>query len=69
VDKDRCVNNVFLNFEKNFDSIFKAVTLHGKTDVRLKKINDKSRGFLKIKNSISIMVSFEGEREVTKKWS
>jgi hypothetical protein len=52
------MNSVFANFKKEFDQIFKALTLHGKTDVRLKKIADKSRGFVKTKNSISILVSF-----------
>jgi structural maintenance of chromosome 3 (chondroitin sulfate proteoglycan 6) len=54
-------------FEKEFDRIFKRVTGRGTTDVRLKKIADKSRGFLKYKHSISIMVSFDGQ-DATRKW-
>jgi chromosome segregation ATPase len=34
----------------------------GTTDVRLKKLTDKSRGVVKFKNIISLMVSFEGDR-------
>ena len=39
VEKDRSVASVFQNFEKYFAEIFQAITLQGKTDVRLKKIN------------------------------
>jgi hypothetical protein len=44
------------------------VTLSGKTDVRLKKSNERNRGFLKVRNSLSVLVSFD-ERETTHKWS
>lgn len=39
VEKDRSVASVFQNFEKYFAEIFQSITLQGKTDVRLKKIN------------------------------
>ena len=51
---------MFTIFEKEFDRIFKFITNNGTTDVRLKRIADKTRGFVKYKHSISIDVSFSG---------
>jgi chromosome segregation ATPase len=59
---------MFTIFEKEFDRIFKFITNNGTTDVRLKRIADKTRGFVKYKHSISIDVSFSG-RDETKKWT
>ena len=38
-EKDHSINEIFITFQKNFEHIFSAITLHGKTDVRLKKVN------------------------------
>lgn len=38
-EKEKSLSSIFSNFEKHFDAIFKAITIYGKTDVRLKKIN------------------------------
>jgi chromosome segregation ATPase len=59
-EKEACFNEMFTIFEKEFDRIFKFITNNGTTDVRLKRIADKARGFVKYKHSISIDVSFSG---------
>ena len=37
--------------------------------MRLKKVNERNRGIIKARNSISIQVSFDGETEMTQKWN
>lgn len=67
-EKEIFTNQVFKRFQEEFQQIFAAVT-NGKSDVRLKKSQEKERGFTKIKNSITIMVSFSAGSDVTKRWS
>jgi structural maintenance of chromosome 3 (chondroitin sulfate proteoglycan 6) len=68
-EKDQSLNDIFKQFERYFGEIFEYIAMHGRAEVRLKRLNERNRGVIKARNSISIMVSFEGEREVTKKWS
>ena len=67
-EKEIFTNQVFKKFQEEFQQIFAAVT-NGKSDLRLKKNQEKERGFTKIKNSITIMVSFSAGSDVTKRWS
>jgi hypothetical protein len=53
------MEDLFRKFKSHFSSIFEFITGNGRTDVRLKKINERSRGQLKTRNCISIMVSFD----------
>ena len=67
-EKEAFTNQVFKRFQEEFQHIFAAVT-SGKADVRLKKKQEKERGFTKFRNSITVMVSFSAASDVTKKWS
>ena len=62
------MGELFKNFEKHFSTIFEFITGNGKADVRLKKINERNRGQVKVRSCISILVSFDG-RESTRKWN
>lgn len=59
---------MFLKFEKYFGDIFGVLTGGGKSDVRLIRNQERSRGMVRLRNSITIKVSFDGETVPSKRW-
>lgn len=66
-EKELQVSDLFKHFQQEFVSIFEEVT-GGRSEVRLKKSQEKTRGFTKFRNSLSIMVAFTQGSELTSNW-
>jgi structural maintenance of chromosome 3 (chondroitin sulfate proteoglycan 6) len=69
-EKDRYVAEIFDRFQAHFAAVFRAIA-GGRSDVRLKKNHERGRSVVreKLRSAITIMVSFEAEREVTRRWN
>ena len=52
----------------HFSAIFRAIT-GGKSDVRLKRNKETGANRGKFRTALSILVSFEAEREVSRRWN
>lgn len=71
-EKEREVTAIFEKFQHHFAAIFRAIT-GGRSDVRLKKNQERARMANsvreKLRSAMTIMVAFEAEREVSRRWN
>lgn len=67
--RDEYASVIFSKFEKQFNRIFKYITVDGSSEARMKKIAEKKGGQTKYKNAINIFVTFNSNIDPIRKWS